>query len=95
MNIRIYSNIRSPLLERIQKAALRVIMGKQYINYKNSLKELNLETLEKRRETLCLKFAKNCLKNEKLKDMFPLKKIKHEMKQGRLRSNKLGPGTLF
>ena len=68
-------------LERIQKAALRVIMGKQFINYKNSLKELNLETLEKRRETLCLKFAKNCLKNEKLKDMFPLKKIKHKMKK--------------
>ena len=68
-------------LERVQKAAVRVIMGKQFTNYKKSLQELNLETLEKRRETLCLKFAKNCLKNEKLKDMFPLKKSKHKMKK--------------
>ena len=56
-------------------------MGKQFTDYKKSLQELNLETLEKRRETLCLKFAKNCLKNEKLKDMFPLKKSKHKMKK--------------
>ena len=68
-------------LERVQKAAVRVIMGRQFTNYKKSLQELNLETLEKRRETLCLKFAKNCLKNEKLKDMFPLKKSKHKMKK--------------
>ena len=68
-------------LERVQKAAVRVIMGRQFTNYKKSLQELNLETLEKRRETLCLKFAKNCLKNEKLKDMFPLKKRKHKMKK--------------
>ena len=54
---------------------------KHPVNYKNSLKESNLETLEKRRETLCLKFAQNCLKNEKLKDMFPLKKSKYKMKK--------------
>ena len=30
---------------------------------------------------LCLRFAKNCLKNEKMKKMFPIKKIKHKMKK--------------
>ena len=68
-------------LERVQKAAVRVIMGNNFKTYKNALKELNLETLEKRREILCLKFAKNCLKNDKVKDMFPLKKSKHKMKK--------------
>ena len=68
-------------LERIQKAAVRVIMGKNYSSYKNGLKELKLETLKNRRELLCIRFAKNCLKNQKMKNMFPLKKNKHTMKK--------------
>ena len=68
-------------LEQIQKCAVLVIMGKNYKNYKNGLKDLNLETLEKRRENLCLKFAKECLKNEKLKNMFVINKSKHDMKK--------------
>ena len=68
-------------LERIQKAAVRVIMNKDYTTYNMGLKELKLEKLEKQREMLCLRFAKNCLKNEKMKKMFPIKKIKHKMKK--------------
>ena len=67
-------------LERVQKCAVSVIMGKNYTNYKEGLKCLNLETLEKRRDKLCLKFAKGCLKNEKVKDIFPVKKKLHDMK---------------
>ena len=52
-------------LERVQKAAVRVIMGKNYSTYKNGLKVLKMDTLEKRRELLCLRFAKNSLKSEK------------------------------
>ena len=68
-------------LERVQKAAVRVIMGNNYSSYKNSLKDLKLDTLEKRRDFLCLKFAKNCLNNEKMKALFPLNKTKHHMKK--------------
>ena len=66
-------------LERIQKAAVMVIMGKNYTTYKNGLEDLRLDTLEKRREMLSLRFAKNCLKHEKVKNMFPVKKVKHKM----------------
>ena len=68
-------------LERVQKAAVRVIMGKKYLSYKNGLKNLNLENLTDRREKLCLKFAKNCLKNEKVRNMFPKNITKHTMKK--------------
>ena len=68
-------------LERIQKVAVRIIMGKSYTNYKEGLKELKLDTLEKRRTILSLRFAKKCLKNEKLKTLFPLNKSKHNMKK--------------
>ena len=33
------------------------------------------------KRSLCLKFAKGCLKNEKVKDMFPMKKNEHSMKK--------------
>ena len=66
-------------IERIQKVALRIITGKGYTNYKDGLKELKMETLEERRTMLSLRFAKKCLKHEKLKKMFPLKKTKHNM----------------
>ena len=39
-----------------------------------------MESLEDRRTRLCLKFAKNCLKNEKLKQLFPLSGKNHGMK---------------
>ena len=41
-------------IERVQKAAVRVIMGKSYKKYNQSLTELNLDSLEKRREFLSL-----------------------------------------
>ena len=68
-------------LERVQKAAVRVIMGKDYTNYENSLNVLGLDTLEKRRKLLCLKFSKKCLISEKVKDLFKLNKTKHQMKK--------------
>ena len=40
---------------------------------------MKMDSLEKRRENLCLKFAKACLKNEKLCDMFPKSKKDHIM----------------
>ena len=59
---------------------MRVILGRNYKNYKNGLNQLRMEKLNTRREFSCLKFAKNCLNNEKVKDIFP-KSIKiHKMK---------------
>ena len=40
-----------------------------------------LETLERRRELLCLRFANNCLKNSKVKNFFPKKEKLHKMKK--------------
>ena len=67
-------------LERVQKTATRIILGKGFTNYKNALKMLNIENLDERRERICLKFAKKCLKNDKVKSMFPIKKQMHNMK---------------
>ena len=72
-------------LERIQKAAVKVIMGKGYSTYKKALKELKIDNLNERRTKLCLTFAKKSLKNEKVKDMFPLQKSKHHMKKRKMK----------
>ena len=68
-------------LERVQKAAVRVILQEKYTNYKQGLKYLRMDTLEKRREMLCLKFAKKCTTNEKVSHFFPTKKSHHKMKK--------------
>ena len=45
-------------LERVQKAAVRIILNKSYESYNEALIQANLETLEKQREKLHLNFAK-------------------------------------
>ena len=44
-------------LERVQKCAVRIILGYQYSSYSTALSTLGLETLETRRIQLCLNFA--------------------------------------
>ena len=66
-------------LERVQRSALKIILGSKYESYKKALVKLNIETLEERREYLCLKFAQKCTKNEKTKQMFPLNRKMYQM----------------
>ena len=67
-------------LERVQKSALRLILQESYKSYPNALKVLSLETLADRREVLCLQFAKKCLNNDKMKELFPKNSKTHPMK---------------
>ena len=67
-------------LDRVQKSALRIILGKEYNNYNSALNRLNLLSLEERRKQLCINFAKKCTKNDKLNNMFPLNEHKYRMK---------------
>ena len=59
-------------LERVHKIACKIILKDQYISYDTARDSLNIETLEERRLMLCKRFATNCLKYEKTKNMFPL-----------------------
>ena len=56
-----------------------MILGEKYFSYKNALNVMKMDSLEMRRQNLCLKFAKQCIKNEKLKNMFPRSQNKHRM----------------
>ena len=58
-------------LERIQKAAVKVIMGNDYDNYTQALSNLKMKSLNKRREDMALKFAKKSLENEHFSKLFP------------------------
>ena len=62
-------------LERIQKPAVKVITGNSYESYEKTLEWLNMKSLDQRRQDLCLKFAKSCLKNYKVRSFFPLNNI--------------------
>ena len=68
-------------LERVQKAALRVILKSDYENYENALKISGLQSLDERRQGMSLKFAKKCLKNKNFSKLFPKNELKHEMRK--------------
>ena len=75
-------------IERVQKNALKIILGQKYENYESSLEKLNLENLHSRRENLCLRFAKKCAANDKTKVMFPEKvSLKNTKNQNRYEVN--------
>ena len=66
-------------LERVQRAAVRIIMRDKYKSYEDSLEVLKLDSLERRRDKLTLNFAKSSLKLEKMKKLFPLNVNNHGM----------------
>ena len=66
-------------MERVQKSAVRIILGKPYESYTETLKELEMKRLSERRDWICLKFAKTSLRLENFKRLFPKQKNKHEM----------------
>ncbi len=67
-------------LERVQKSAVRIINGKPYESYSATLKDLGILRLSERRDMICLKFAKNSLRMENFKKLFPRQSNSHEMK---------------
>ena len=67
-------------LERVQKSAVRVILGNKSSSYRKDLEKLKLDSLNERRRKICLKFAKKCLLNEKVKNMFPINSSKCKIK---------------
>ena len=67
-------------LERVQKCAVKIMLGKRYKDYESALELVDLENLSERREQLCLKFAKKCLENKKTENLFPVNKNTHNMK---------------
>ena len=58
-------------LERIQRRACKIIMGKQYTTYDEALHDCGLDTLETRREQLCLKFFKSLITSDKFSSWVP------------------------
>ena len=75
------TNLNKEMIERVQRQSMKIIFKKQYSTYENALKVAKMDKLEVRREKLCLQFAKNCLKIDKLKQMFPLNVKDHDMTQ--------------
>ena len=58
------------MIERVQKAALYIILGDKYQSYSQALEKLNCEPLQVRRQSLCLRFARKALRHEKYSKWF-------------------------
>ena len=67
-------------LERTQKTFAKLVLKEKYKTYENALRVLNLDSLETRRKEMFVKFAKNGIKNNTLKDLFQVTEKTHGMK---------------
>ena len=57
-------------IERVQKTALKIILGEKYIDYETSLSVCQLQSLEERRKDLCKTFALKCTQNKNHQKLF-------------------------
>ena len=57
-------------IERVQKCALHIILGSNYMGYKHALNLIGWENLEERRIKLCEKFARKASKHSKYQNWF-------------------------
>ena len=57
-------------LERIQKSALKIILGKKYLNYENACNELEITDLKTRRQTLFEIFTIKNIHHPLMKEYF-------------------------
>ena len=57
-------------IERVQKTACAIILGKYDENYENALETLKLKSLEDRRVAICVNFAKKAQQHDKFKNWF-------------------------
>ena len=86
-------------IERVQKCALSIILGREYIGYKGALKTLKMETLTTRREKLCLNFALKAVKHPLFSKWFapnPVKNTRNHTKyiQPFARTNRYSNSTI-
>ena len=57
-------------IERVQKSACAIILGKNYVGYQSPLTSLGLDILDARREVLSHKFTKKAYKSQKYASWF-------------------------
>ena len=66
-------------IERVQKAAMRVIMGTRYQGYQEALKFMKIDSLKERRVKMALSFVKKSLRQNIFSSLFPLNENAHQM----------------
>ena len=68
-------------IERIQKSACHIILGDKYQSYKLALNTLDLDTLQSRRDKLCLNFARKSEKHTKFQKWFKPVTVSQDTRQ--------------
>ena len=78
------TKLQSNSIERIQKVALRIILGDNYSSYSEACKQFTLERLDERRERLCSNFAvKLFLSNRRRQFFSPPNQVRNTRSVGK------------
>ena len=72
-------------IERVQKSVAHIILGEEYVCYKDALNTLGLKSLATRRNILCLKFAKKAEKHTKFQKWFKISNPRPNTRQAKMK----------
>ena len=75
-------------LEKLQKIAIKIILGEKYKSYKHALSVLKLETLYERRKKICISFANKTTKILKYKAWFIKNNVSSRTNTNKYKSKK-------
>ena len=64
------TEVESKQIERVQKTAFSIILGRKYTSYSQALTDLKMVTLKERRLNLCISFGIKSQKHEKFQSWF-------------------------
>jgi len=64
----------SAKIERVQKRALRIILGPDYVSYESALRTTGLSRLDSRRDILCLRYAQSLANSSRYSSWLPLRR---------------------
>ena len=65
------TRVLSSKVEGVQKRALRIILGREYVTYDSALNTSGLCRLDCRRDNLCLRFARTLVNSERFSYWLP------------------------
>ena len=68
-------------IERVQKVALKIILGNRYHNYESACEYFAIDTLSHRRHLLATKFAVKLNKSKRCEEFFQIKNVSVNTRQ--------------
>ena len=71
-------------IERVQKIALKIILGQTFTSYQEACTQFNIENLAVRRNNLCVNFAVKLYRSDRRRQFFSIRETQRDTRHRKL-----------